>query len=116
MERKQLVSRIGLLREQLGLTQRELAQLLAVTENTVANWERGRSGLDWFERVAKLCRLFGCTAEELIEYVSESALVEKPKQKPSLAELQKLVDIRQPPKSIPNLEQHSDSSTLESRR
>lgn len=31
------------LRRQLGLTQRELARSLDVTEDTVANWERGRA-------------------------------------------------------------------------
>ena len=116
MEPTKLISRVGPLREQLGLTQRELAQLLGVTENTVANWERGRSGLDWFERVAKLCRLFSCTAEELIDYVPESTLVETVKQKPSLAELQKLVDIRQSPNSPANLAKRSGASTLEDGR
>lgn len=58
------------LREKQGLSQRRLAQALDITENTVANWENGRTGLEWFERVAKLCRALNCTPDELIGYIS----------------------------------------------
>lgn len=93
MQYKKLVSRIAKLREKEGLTQLELSQLLGVTENTVANWENGRSGLEWFERVAKLCKLFNCKPDELIEYTLSKKPVEKRKKRRSLEDLQKLLDI-----------------------
>lgn len=90
MERMKPVSRIAQLREQAGLTQLELSQLLDVTENTVANWEKGRSSLEWIERVIKLCRLFNCIPEDLIEYVPDAEPVETKKKGRSLAELAEL--------------------------
>ena len=61
------VSRVALLRKQLNLTQRELADLVGVTETTVRNWENNRSGVDWFERIAKLCDALKCQPNELYE-------------------------------------------------
>jgi transcriptional regulator with XRE-family HTH domain len=93
------VTRIAKLREDMGLTQRELAQLLEVTENTVANWENNRTGLEWIERVIKLCRLFECSPEDLLEYVPDENPTEpKPEKKGrrSLAELQKLLNTHKP--------------------
>jgi transcriptional regulator with XRE-family HTH domain len=95
MELLKPVTRIAKLRDDMGLTQRELAQLLEVTENTVANWENNRTGLEWIERVIKLCRLFSCSPEDLIEYVPDQNPTEtKPEKKgrPSLAELHTLLN------------------------
>jgi transcriptional regulator with XRE-family HTH domain len=61
-----LISNIAELREKAGLTQRELSSILGVTETTIANWERGRSGLDWIERLIKLCRTLNCDLEDLV--------------------------------------------------
>lgn len=66
---KFLVPKIKELRENNGLSQRRLAQALDVTENTIANWENGRTGLEWFERVAKLCEVLNCTPNQLFGYV-----------------------------------------------
>lgn len=66
-----LVSKIGELREKQGLTQRQIAMELGVTETTVANWERGRSGLDWIDRLNRLCKLLECDLDELILYEEE---------------------------------------------
>jgi transcriptional regulator with XRE-family HTH domain len=60
------ISQIAALREKAGLTQRELALAVGVTETTIANWERGRSGLDWIERLIRLCRTLNCNLEDLI--------------------------------------------------
>ncbi len=54
-------------RDRLGLTQKELADLLSVTENTIANWENGRSGFDQFARIVLLCNALNCEAKDLIE-------------------------------------------------
>ncbi|MGJ3247625.1 MAG: helix-turn-helix transcriptional regulator [Elainellaceae cyanobacterium] len=67
MEDKELVSRIKSLREQTGLTQRELSLIVGVTENTIANWESGRSGLDLIEKLIKLCRALNCSLDDLVE-------------------------------------------------
>ena len=67
-----LISKIGELREQKGLTQRQIALALGVTETTVANWERGRSGLEWIDRLNRLCKLLDCRLDELIEYGEEA--------------------------------------------
>lgn len=65
-------SNIAALREKQGLTQRELALALGVTEATIANWEKGRSGLDWIDRIIRLCQQLDCRLEDLIEYDDES--------------------------------------------
>lgn len=66
---KVLVSKIKTLRESKGLSQRRLALALDVTENTISNWENGRTGLDWFERISKLCETLECSPNELFGYV-----------------------------------------------
>lgn len=97
MEKMKPVSQIAELREQMGLTQLELGQLLDVTENTIANWERGRSGLEWIDRVIKLCRLFNCSPEQLVKYVPDTEPVEKEtKKKRSLEELRRLINTHEP--------------------
>jgi transcriptional regulator with XRE-family HTH domain len=111
MERMKPVSRISQLREQAGLTQLELSQLLNVTENTVANWEKGRSSLEWIERVIKLCRLFNCIPEDLIEYVPDAEPVETKKKGRSLAELRRLLNTHEPAQTSSN-RQTAKSSTL----
>lgn len=63
------VKGIAALRQNAGLTQLELAQLVGVTESTISNWEKGRNGLEWFERVAKLCKALNCSPDELIDYI-----------------------------------------------
>jgi len=77
-------SKIALLRERTGLTQRELAQIVGVTETTIANWERGRSGLEWIERFIKLCRALNCNLDDLIEEPSIST------KEPSFEELRQM--------------------------
>ena len=42
------MSKIAELREQAGLTQRQLADLIEVDPSTVRNWERNRSSIEAF--------------------------------------------------------------------
>ncbi|WP_348535500.1 helix-turn-helix transcriptional regulator [Komarekiella delphini-convector] len=62
------MSRVAELRKRLDLTQRELADLVGVTETTVRNWENNRSGIEWFERIAKLCDALQCAPNDLFRY------------------------------------------------
>lgn len=64
------MSRVAELRKQVGLTQRQLADLVGVTESTIRNLENNRNGVDQIERVVKLCRALRCGAEDLIEWQS----------------------------------------------
>lgn len=63
------MSRVAELRKDRAMTQRQLAELVGVTETTVRNWENNRSGVDWFERVARLCKALGCSPADLVKYV-----------------------------------------------
>lgn len=63
------MSRIAELREAVGLTQRELADKVGVTDTTIRNYEKGRSVLEWIERVVRLCEALNCEPKDLIDYV-----------------------------------------------
>lgn len=54
------------LRERAGLTQRQVAQALGKTDQTVSNWETGaRAPKLTPTEMLKLCRVLNCTLEEL---------------------------------------------------
>lgn len=59
------MSRITELREQAGLTQRQLADLIGVDPSTIRNWERNRNAIESFVRFAKLCEALKCGPSEL---------------------------------------------------
>jgi len=62
--KKLIPNRISHFRKKIKWTQLRLSQELGVTENTIANWERGQ-GIEWLERAIKLCVLFDCHIQDL---------------------------------------------------
>jgi len=71
--RENYVSRIAELRDEKGLTQRQVAIALGVDVSTVRNWEKSRDGIKMFVRVARLCQLFGCDPEQLYKEDEDGA-------------------------------------------
>lgn len=57
-------SKIAQLREQAGLTQAELADYIGVSENTIANWERGTAS-KWIRNLNRLCSALSCDLQDL---------------------------------------------------
>jgi len=70
-EEKKVISNVAKLRQQAGLTQKQLADLTGTTVITVANWERNRTGVDQLVKVAKLCQALDCNPLDLFEEVSD---------------------------------------------
>ncbi len=68
------VSKIAELREQAGLTQRQLADLIDVDPSTIRNWERNRSSIEAFIRFARLCDALECQPNQL--YAQEDLTAE----------------------------------------
>lgn len=66
------------LRENLQLTQRQLSDQLGVTENTIANWENGRSIGKWLYQIKLLCQALDCSFEELTEDLNTPLSSEDP--------------------------------------
>ena len=59
MNDKSNKSKLGQLRQNVGLSQKELGDAIGVTEDTIANWENGRRQprlLPW--QIKKLCEIF----------------------------------------------------------
>lgn len=59
-------NRLVELRDKAGITQRQLADALKVTEHTVRNWEKGRAEVElqiW--QVKALCQILRCSLEDL---------------------------------------------------
>lgn len=55
---------ISAMRIRAGLTQSELAQMIGVSENTIANWEKG-SASKWIRHLIKLCDALNCDLSDL---------------------------------------------------
>lgn len=67
MKTTNICSKIATLRDGKGFTQLDLALAVGVTETTIANWEKGRSGLPLILQLIKLCRTLECGLEDLVE-------------------------------------------------
>ncbi len=64
------VSKVAELRKAAGLTQRQLADAVSVTESTIRNWENNRSGVDMFVAIARLCKALNCQPEDLVKFTA----------------------------------------------
>ena len=53
-------------RKAQGLTQEQLAELIGVTQGTVAQWENGLTHPS-FEKIPKVANALGITVEELLK-------------------------------------------------
>jgi transcriptional regulator with XRE-family HTH domain len=61
-----LSDRIFSLRKQRSLSQRDIAHVLGITDQTVSNWEQGRSEPRLtIRQVVLLCRILDCTLTDL---------------------------------------------------
>ena len=56
---------IAAMRRERGLTQRELAEALGLSNRTISKWECG-DGLPELANILPLCELLGVTADELL--------------------------------------------------
>ena len=66
MDNTKLGSLIRALRREAGMTQRELAEALGVTDKAVSKWERGLGCPD-VSFLPQLSRLFGVDLEKLLQ-------------------------------------------------
>ena len=76
MEDKKVRSNIKALREEKGISQMELAKKVGVSHTTVRNWDHGRTGLEVFDLVARLCEALDCHPRDLMTS-EESELLKK---------------------------------------
>jgi DNA-binding XRE family transcriptional regulator len=56
-----------LLRKRVGLTQRQVAQAIDVQVQTVGSWEKGKIPHLPPSKIKKLCEVYQCTLDDLIE-------------------------------------------------
>lgn len=82
MEKKSLGKFIAILRKAKGLTQKELAELLNVSDKAVSRWERDESAPD-ITLIPVLAELFDVTCDELLrgERSSKESLKETPEKR-----------------------------------
>ncbi|MBO5006344.1 MAG: helix-turn-helix transcriptional regulator, partial [Clostridia bacterium] len=65
MERKSIGSFIAVLRKANGLTQRELADKLGISDKAVSRWERDETAPD-LSLIPAIAEIFGVTSDELL--------------------------------------------------
>ncbi|MDR0991483.1 MAG: helix-turn-helix domain-containing protein [Ruminococcus sp.] len=56
-------------RERAGLTQKQLAQMVGLTDRTIQNYEHGRGGAARFDHVRALAGALNIKTEELVEEI-----------------------------------------------
>jgi len=65
MELESLSKSIRTRREERKMTQKELADLLSVSDKTISKWETGR-GLPDVVALKRLAKIFGCTMDDMV--------------------------------------------------
>ncbi len=65
MERKSIGAFISALRKSNGMTQKELAEKLCVSDKAVSRWERDESAPDLY-LIPVIAEIFGVTSDELL--------------------------------------------------
>lgn len=64
MTRARTKAPVAKMREKAGLTQAELAKVVGVSENTIANWEKGTAS-KWITHLNRLCNALNCSLQDL---------------------------------------------------
>lgn len=95
MERKTMGSFIAVLRKSKGYTQRQLADMLGVSDKTVSHWERDESAPD-ISMLPIIADIFGVTCDEIIrgQKSTEEANVEAVPNSKSEKQLKYLLEKR----------------------
>lgn len=95
MERKTMGSFIAVLRKSKGYTQRQLADMLGVSDKTVSHWERDESAPD-ISMLPIIADIFGVTCDEIIrgQKSTEEASVEAVPNSKSEKQLKYLLEKR----------------------
>ena len=86
MERKTIGEFIAVLRKANGLTQRQLAEKLNVSEKSISRWERNETAPD-LALIPVIAELFSVTSDELLrgERIDPAAAAPSPKQEKRIA-------------------------------
>ena len=93
MEKKTIGSFIAVLRKANGMTQKELAEMLNVSDKTVSRWERDESAPD-LTLIPVIAEIFGVTSDELLrgERMPERSYTEKPNEAKKERQLQRIAE------------------------
>lgn len=67
--------RLKEVRKSAGLTQREVAAVVGVNQNTYSYWENGKTRID-SESLAKLSKLFGVTTDYLLDKIPYKSTID----------------------------------------
>lgn len=67
--------RLKEVRKSAGLTQREVAAVVGVNQNTYSYWENGKTRID-SESLAKLSKLFGVTTDYLLDEIPYKSTID----------------------------------------
>ena len=89
MDYKELSERICALRKSKGWTQKQLADVLSVTDKTVSKWETGYTVPD-VEMLDKLAKVFDCSLDELVNGSQQGASTAPVAQSASVSKVNRL--------------------------
>jgi len=66
-------------RKKAGVTQKNLAEALGVTDHTIRNWEKGREEPRLFIwQVKTICQMFNCTLDDLPDALKDQSASDAP--------------------------------------